>query len=475
MRQVDQSQRSHLRRTPGRRVWTGKKTALTDVFQREIVAEIEALVGPDSVDDWDMEAIEVAARRQALRVAARAIQQRLNADISDHVGPTVLCSCGQSARYAGRHAKTFTSVIGPLTLVRAYYHCESCKAGFCPRDRALGLEGTSLSPAVTRMVGLVGSMVSFDEGHELLHELGGVGVSTKNVERAAEALGREIADDERRATPSLPPDEPIAPTLYLGMDGTGVPMRASEVEGRAGKQPDGTAKTREVKLVTVWSAEGRDEDGTPVRDPNSVTYSAAIESAAQVDTDDTPSDFAARAVREAKRRGFDRASQRVVLGDGAKWIWKLADEYFPDAVQILDRFHAKQHLSDVGKSIYGATSDLAREWARERHDQLDAGEIEALLLALRTHAQANEEARKCVDYIEDNRQRIRYPEFRAAGLCTSTGVVEAGCKVAVGTRCKRTGMHWTVAGVDAIIALRCCKLSGRFEDFWERRSTSRAA
>jgi hypothetical protein len=325
------------------------------------------------------------------------------------------------------------------------------------------------------MVGLVGSMVSFDEGHELLHELGGVGVSTKNVERAAEALGREIADDERRATPSLPPDEPIAPTLYLGMDGTGVPMRASEVEGRAGKQPDGTAKTREVKLVTVWSAEGRDEDGTPVRDPNSVTYSAAIESAAQVDTDDTPSDFAARAVREAKRRGFDRASQRVVLGDGAKWIWKLADEYFPDAVQILDRFHAKQHLSDVGKSINGATSDLAREWARERHDQLDAGEIEALLLALRTHAQANEEARKCVDYIEDNRQRIRYPEFRAAGLCTSTGVVEAGCKVAVGTRCKRTGMHWTVAGVDAIIALRCCKLSGRFEDFWERRSTSRAA
>jgi hypothetical protein len=422
-----------------------------------------------------LEAIEMAARRQVLRVAARAIQQRLNADTSDHVGPTVSCACGQTARYAGRHAKTFTSVLGPLTLERAYYYCESCEAGFCPRDHALRLENTSLSPAVTRMVGLVGAMVSFAEGHELLHELGGVDVSIKNVERGAEALGREIADDERRAVQSPPADQPIAPTLYLGMDGTGVPMRACEVEGRAGKQPDGTSKTREVKLVTIWSAEGRDKEGTPERDPGSVSYSAAIESAAQRDTDEVPSEFAARVQREATRRGFDTAARRAVLGDGAKWIWNLADQHFPDAIQIVDRFHAKQHLSDVGKAIYGATSDLAGEWARDRHEQLDAGQIEALLLALRTHAPANEEARNCIKYIENNRHRMRYPEFRAAGLCTSTGVVEAGCKVAIGTRCKRSGMHWTVAGVDAIVALRCCKLSGRFEDFWDRRSTARAA
>ena len=155
-------------------------------------------------------------------------------------------------------------------------------------------------------------------------------------------------------------------------------------------------------------------------------------------------------------------------GDGAKWIWNLADEHFPDAVQIVDRFHAKQHLSDVAKSIYGAGSDLAKQWARERHDELDAGDIDAILNALRLHSPKDDEARKCVDYVERNRWRMRYPEFRAAGLCTSTGVVEAGCKLAIGTRCKRAGMHWTVAGVDAIIALRCCKLSGRFEEFWER-------
>jgi hypothetical protein len=259
------------------------------------------------------------------------------------------------------------------------------------------------------------------------------------------------------------------------MDGTGVPVRKAEVEHRAGKQPDGSAKTREVKLVTVWSAEGRDKDDTPVRDEGSISYTAAIESAAQTDTDETPSAFAARVTRETTRRGFGRAARRVVLGDGAPWIWNLASEHLPDAIQIVDRFHAKQHLSDVAKSLYGATNDLARPWARARHDELDAGDLDAVLTALREHAPHDDEARKCVDYVERNRARMDYPAFRAAGLCTSTGVVEAGCQVAIGTRCKRAGMHWTVAGADAIIALRCCKLSGRFEDFWERRAHQRAA
>jgi hypothetical protein len=111
----------------------------------------------------------------------------------------------------------------------------------------------------------------------------------------------------------------------------------------------------------------------------------------------------------------------------------------------------------VAKAIYGAGSDLSKQWARERHDELDAGAIEAVLCALRVHSPKDDEARKCVDYVDGNRARMRYAEFRAAGLCTSTGVVESGCKTAIGTRCKRSGMHLTVAGADAIIALRCCK------------------
>ena len=129
----------------------------------------------------------------------------------------------------------------------------------------------------------------------------------------------------------------------------------------------------------------------------------------------------------------------------------------------------------MAKAIYGPTSDLGRQWARERHAELDEGRLDDLLDALRVHAGANDEARKCLDYVTRNASRMRYPEFRAQGLCVSSGVVEAGCKVAIGTRLKRAGMHWTLAGADAIIALRCCKLSGRFEDFWERRSTAAGA
>ena len=462
--------RRPIGRSGGGLAGDGQKGGFKTAFETAIVREIDALVGAGAVEAWDFEALEMAVRRQALRVAARAVEQRLNADTGDHTGPTAPCRCGQPARYAGRRGKTFESVLGPLTLARAYYHCAACATGFAPRDAALGLQGGSLSPSVLRMVGLVGAMVSFAEGHELLHELAGVAVSTTHVEHAAEALGREVAEDERHVVEPPVAVAPLAPTLYLGMDGTGVPVRKAEVVGRSGKQADGSAKTREVKLVTIWSAEGRDTEGTPMRDAGSVTYSAAIESAAQTDTAETPSAFAARVVREATRRGFDRTARRVVLGDGATWIWHLADEHCPDAVQIVDRFHAKQYLSDVAKSIYGATSDLARAWARTRHDELDAGDLDAILTAHRAHAPHNEAAHNGVDYVERNRARLRYPAFRAAGLCTSTGVVEAGCKVAIGTRCKRAGMHWTVAGADAIIALRCCKLSGRFEDFWERRA-----
>jgi len=256
------------------------------------------------------------------------------------------------------------------------------------------------------------------------------------------------------------------------MDGTGVPIRKEELEGRSGKQPDASAKTREVKLVTVWSAQGFDKEGTPIRDKGSVTYSAAIESAAQKDTNEATSEFAARVKREATRRGFDGAQRQVVLGDGAKWIWNLATEHYPNAIQILDRFHAKHHLWEVAKAICNTSSE-ARQWAKARHEELDAGEIEAVLYALGRHAQRVKEARQCFEYITTNRERMRYGEFRAAGLCTSTGVVEAGCKTAIGTRCKRAGMHWSVDGVQAIIALRCYKLSGRFEEFWERRCENR--
>jgi len=446
-----------------------KRNALDVLLAAEILWDIEALLGRQSLDELDLEALENAVRRQVLKLAGRAVEQRLNADHSDAELTHARCPCGQLARYVGRRPKTFASVLGPLQLQRAYFHCAACGHGFCPRDRQLGLHDTSLSPAVTRMVAAVGALVSFEEGSQLLAELAGVQVDANHVQRAAETLGSEITEQETRHI-EAETNVPLPATLYLGVDGTGVPLRASELRGRAGKQPDNSAKTREVKLCTVWSAEPHDAENRPVRDEGSVTYTAAIESAAKPDTDVVPAAFTQRVLHEATRRRFTSAEHTVVLGDGAPWIWNIARELFPRAVQIVDRFHVKQHLSELANNIYGAESKQAQCWAQRCHRELDRGHIPELLRAIRRHADHSDDARKCLPYIRHNRNRMPYPVFEAQGLCTSTGIVEAGCKVVVGTRLKRSGMHWTTAGANAIIALRCCRLSGRFLDFWEHRA-----
>lgn len=453
----------------------GEKKGLKEALAREVAAEIEALIGAGAADEIDFEALETAARRQALRLAARALERRLNEDRGDRAGPHLPCpACAGPAEYQGRRAKTFVTALGEMTLERAYYHCAACESGFYPRDRALGLADGSLSPAVTRMVGLTASMVSFAESENLLWELAGARVEAKQVERAAEALGREIAADEREFV-EPPPAEEIAPTLYLGLDGTGVPMRPDETKGRKGKQPDGSSKSREAKLCVSFSAESRDQEGRPVRDEGSAAYNAGIESAACRDTDDELSEFARRVAREAARSGFDRAQRQAALGDGASWIWNLFGEQFPDAIQIVDNGHVKQHLTQAAKAIYGPTSDLARPFYKRLHDLLDDGKLDEIIGALREKGGAREEVRQCLEYLEKNRMRMDYPRFRALGLCVTTGVIEAGCKTAIGARLKRGGMHWSVPGANAIIALRCCILSGRFADFWERRAAARQA
>ena len=460
-----------MRRTGGRAQagHAGKKGGLHWALAQEVEAEVERLIGEGGLDDF--QALETEARRVALQIMGQALARRLNADHSDDRGPRLSCQCGGEARFAGRRSKVFTTALGPVTLERAWYHCARCHNGFSPRDRALGMEDTFLSPAALRMLGIAAARTSFEGSRVLLRELAGLTLAPKTVERHAEALGVEIASDECGVVEPEPSD---AATLYLGLDGTGVPVRNTEVEGRCGKQPDGRAKTREAKLAVVWSAQTTDKEGRPVRDPGSATYNAAIETIATRDTDTEPAPFAKRIVREAERRGFDTAERRVILGDGAPWIWNFADEHFPDAIQIVDIFHAKGHLFEVAKAIYGPASEVGERWAAKRREELDEGRVNDVIAALSSHAETCEEARKNVEYFSTNRARMNYPTFRAMGLCVASGVVEGGCKHIVGARLKQGGMRWSVAGANAIIALRCAVESNRFDDFWERRACAKS-
>lgn len=402
-----------------------------------------------------------------LRLAARTLEGVLNADHSDGREPHRTCACGTLARLAGRRPRSIVTVLGTIEIERAYYHCAACGQGSCPRDEALDIEGSHLSPGVLRMVGAVGASVSFEEGAGLLRDLAGISVPTRQVERYAERLGEEAARFEREVSEA--PAGPAPATMYLGQDGTGVPMRTEELVGRPGKQADGSSKTREMKVCAMWTADARDRDGRPTRDEGSVTYTAAIESAETRATDTVLAPFALRVEREARRRGFDEASRKVAIGDGAPWLWSIVAECFPDSIEILDKFHAQEHIHDVARALFGVGTERARGWATLRCDELDEGRIDALIAALSEHAGRSEEARKCAGYFTHNRLRMDYPTFESMGLCVGSGVVEAGCKTAVGVRMKRAGMRWTVKGANAIAALRCCRVSGRYEDFWAWR------
>lgn len=425
------------------------------------------LGGQDFSRPVDFEALESSIKSSMMDLGAALLGSFVNADQRDCQGPELACACGGRAHYCGRRHKTFTSTLGRLTLSRAYYHCKACTSGIYPRDEALGMTERSVSPGVLKMIGQSAARMSFAESARLLWELAKVRVSVKQVERSAENLGDRIAADERHVIEAEPNQ---AKTLYLGMDGTGVPMRAAEVAGVAGKQPDGSARTREVKLVAVWSAESLSRKGRPQRDPGSVSYNAAIESAATRPDARQMSQFARRVEREAHRRQFYLAARQVVLGDGAPWIWNLCYELFPKAIQIVDIFHAKQKVWDVGKTIYGTDTDLTQPWVQMRLDELDDGDIDALLAAFSGFAKHHHSVVQAMGYFNNNAKRMRYREFRAQDLCVSSGVLEAGCKTAIAERLKQAGMHWTVDGANAIAALRCSVLSNRFDDFWYRKA-----
>ena len=241
------------------------------------------------------------------------------------------------------------------------------------------------------------------------------------------------------------------------IDGTGVPMTAKETAGREGKGEDGRARTREVKLAVFFTQDKLDKDGYPVRDRDSASVIATFEPAAA---------FADLVKAEGIRRGADHVRQLTLIGDGAAWIWNLAAATFPGATCIVDLYHARQHLHSLARSLEFMLGDRYGEWLAARLEDLDYGSIEGIEAAVREYpleGVKKDEVEKELGYFLNNAPRMRYKWFRSRGLFVGSGVVEASCKTIIAQRLKQAGMHWTTAGADAIIALRCREASSTWE------------
>ena len=419
----------------------------------------------------DLEAVEMAFRATMHRAGAAALTQLLQFPEPAAHERAIACPCGHQARYRELRSRPLLTALGEVELLRPWYLCPHCHNGQFPVDRLLDVENRDCSPGVRRMQAVVGQEVAFDHGREQMKVLAGLQVTTKCVERTAEAIGADIAAHEQREIARVVQlDLPVIvgqpiPVLYVQMDGTGVPVVKKEAEGRQGKTDGQQAHTREVKLGCVFTQTTWDKEGYAIRDRDSTTYTGAIE---------TANEFGKRIYREAWNRGWSRAEKKVVIGDGAEWIWNQTELHLPGAIEIVDLYHAREHLWELARKLH--PNDLAgqKAWMKVHQKRLlDKGKIEKLVLALRATESTNpdvlEKLRTEADYFERNAERMRYPTFRRQHLFVGSGVIEAGCKTVIGSRLKQSGMFWTVRGANAIIALRCCYLNGRFEDYWEGR------
>jgi hypothetical protein len=403
--------------------------------------------------------------RTAVFKSANALVGFLLQEAADRVDGAYQPKPGQ--QYKGRVRTQVEGMFGAFPLERDYYYHEGKKQGHYPADAALGLE-TGHTPALTRLICLEGAdEASYQKAEQHLAETGGIHVSGRQIQRIVQRVGAAAQQwQEREAQPG----GRAVPILYVSADGTGVPMRQEELVGRAGKQPAGAAKTRMASLGCVFTQHQRDEKGHPVRDYQSTTY---VSSFGPID------EFGPCLRQDAIRRGLALALQVVLLIDGAEALANMGRLCFPGATQIVDFYHALEHAGRVLVALLGSKDHpdyktrLGRWAKRLLNDQ-----VEQLIAQARAEPAGKPQTaavEKELRYFVNNVPRMQYGTFRSQGFFIGSGVIEAGCKTVIGARCKQSGMFWSQAGAEHVLALRCIHSSHRLDAFWKDRLNSHAA
>lgn len=355
--------------------------------------------------------------------------------------------------------KEVLTLFGPVPLRRNYY-AQTGQAGRIPLDQALGVVD-GYSPGVLRVLCRAAARQAYEAAAADVQAFAGLSVEGRQIQRVVQLMGPVV----RQAQVQLPPPVHAAgaiPILYVAADGTGLPMVPEALEGRQGKQPDGSAKTRELKLGCAFTQVTWDETGAPLRDYQSTSYVASF----------APADkFMVLLRHEALRRRMAAALILVLLGDGAAWIWEQGLKCFPLAIQILDFFHALEHLTTLTRLLEAQEADAAILWHLWREELLvdRVGEVirQAQYRALTLVGEKAELAAVEVGYFERNQSRMLYGTYRVKGLFYGSGVVEAGCKTVIGQRCKQAGMFWSEPGAEKVLALRCALYGNQFDQAWD--------
>lgn len=426
----------------------------------------------EAVTAWGMPGqvlavIETAARDAANRIGQALIQHALQAPVDSESSP-VACDQGHRVRMIGARSRTIRTALGPVVLERPWHHCDVCRAGFAPLEARYGVSGAGTSPGYDKILAVTGAEQSFRTSDRLITELTGIRLASPSaLARTTRRVGtlagsRAEAEAAAIAAGTLVPltARPAPDVCYVLIDGTGAPMIASQTAGRRGKGPQGRSRTREVKIGCLFTQARPATNGEPpVRDEGSASY---------IETFDPAAGFADRLKAEFRRRGFDTIRQPIVIGDGAKWIWSIADRLFPEATGIIDYWHAVEHVHDLVKLFDHIVPDPAAFTTR-MIGHLDHGDIAAIAAAVDAlklddyKGKLGVKTRKALKYFTGNTRRMQYHHYRAKGWFIGSGPVEAACKTIVGQRAKQAGMRWTIPG----LTIRALTRSNRDHLVWE--------
>jgi hypothetical protein len=407
-----------------------------------------------------MEAVELGLR-EALRKDGRLLLEKLY-NQPDLSVPDNASRPGEKCHPA--RAKEIQTLFGAIEVSRRYFYQPETQTGRFPLDQALGLVH-SFSPGLVRLAARAAAKEGYESASQDLWAQAGVRLEGRQIQRLVNLSAPGVAAQLEQGPDSK--TDPI-PILYAEVDGTGVPMAPEELAGRPGKQEDGSAKTREVKLGAIFTQTKTDEEGLPVRDHASTTYVGGFHAAP---------DFGSRIRAEGLRRGLARASQVVFIGDGAAWIWELARVNFPAALFILDLYHALERLQTLCAGLYGDDSPWATRMADTWTAMLKNDQVGEVIAAARRRRQdlgppPQDALEKQIAYFEHHQDKMRYKTYRQQGLFYGSGVIEGGCKSVIGQRLKESGMFWTQAGATSVLHLRLALKSNRWDECWDRLHNS---
>ncbi len=434
-------------------------STITAKRQEAFVGEIAELASQlaRKLSDWaKSEQRTLLAMEQASLQVLHELGGHLLAGLSQlavpaYPEPQVPCSCGQSAKYERMREAHVPTLLGQITLVRPYYLCPTCHHGMAPLDQALGLAAGSLSQGLAELLALLGAQFTFEEAATLTEKLTLISVCPNSVAQETEALGQAIAASEAGQVAqawSAHPQLPAAPTetparLYVSMDGVIAHTRE--------------AGWKEVKLGAVYTT----KTTVPTKRPDQLQVRAQ-DIAFYTDLADYET-FGRGVWLEAYRRGVTQAQEVVAIGDGAAWIWKLVEEHWPQAIQIVDWYHASEYIWRAAHAIYGEGTGLAKQWAHDRLDELWDGQLATVFEQLQRHARY-EAVQQAITYYQHNQNRMRYPDYRARGLQIGSGSIESGCKHVIATRLKQAGMIWNIEGLRTVAKVRARWRSHRWTE-----------